>query len=95
MAWVPSSTGNPSHREYRTAGVCASGLFHPQGESVPGRICEPHELGIGPGLAMRYWFGETAHRAFPRYLDLSVQYRWRLTDAQRGGGLFGLVTLSF
>ena len=51
--------------------------------------------GVGPGVALRYWFGEAPHRAFPRYLDFSLQYRWRLTDAERGGGLFALMTLSF
>jgi adsorption protein B len=51
--------------------------------------------GIGPGLAMRYWFGETRTRAYPAYLDFSVQYRWRVTDARRGEGLFGQLALSF
>jgi adsorption protein B len=51
--------------------------------------------GIGPGVAVRYWFGETRHRAFPSHLDFSVQYRYRLTDAERGGGLFGQVMVSF
>jgi bacteriophage N4 adsorption protein A len=51
--------------------------------------------GIGPGVALRYWFGETRYRAFPSHLDFSVQYRHRLTDARRGGGLFAQLTLSF
>lgn len=51
--------------------------------------------GIGPGIALRYWFGESRHRAFPSHIDFSLQYRYRLTDAKRGGGLFGLLALSF
>jgi tetratricopeptide (TPR) repeat protein len=51
--------------------------------------------GIGPGISARYWFGETRHRAFPGRLDFSLQYRFRLTDARRGGGLFGQLSLSF
>jgi hypothetical protein len=51
--------------------------------------------GAGPGVALRYWFGETRYRAFARYLDLSVQYRFGLTDAERASGLFFLGTLSF
>jgi len=51
--------------------------------------------GAGPGLALRYWFGETRYRAFARYFDLSIQYRVRLTDAQRASGLFFLGMLSF
>jgi adsorption protein B len=51
--------------------------------------------GIGPGIALRYWYGETEHRAFPRRLDFSMQYRFRLTEARRGGGLFALLSWSF
>jgi bacteriophage N4 adsorption protein B len=51
--------------------------------------------GIGPGIALRYWFGETVQRAFARRIDFSMQYRYRLTDAKRGGGLFALLSLSF
>ena len=51
--------------------------------------------GIGPGLAARYWFGETRHRAFSSYVDFSLQYRFRLTDAKRGGGVFATLMVSF
>jgi adsorption protein A len=51
--------------------------------------------GIGPGVAARYWFGESRYRAFSNYVDLSVQYRFRLTDAKRGGGLFATLMVSF
>jgi hypothetical protein len=51
--------------------------------------------GIGPGVTMRYWFRETRYRAFASYVEFSLQYRWRLTDAQRGGGLFGMLAISF
>lgn len=51
--------------------------------------------GIGPGVAIRYWFGESRHRAFPGHLDFSVQYRFRITDATRGEGLFAQLSVSF
>lgn len=51
--------------------------------------------GAGPGIAARWWFGETRHRAFPGYLELSLQYRFRMTDARRGGGVFGMLALKF
>jgi tetratricopeptide (TPR) repeat protein len=51
--------------------------------------------GIGPGVSLRYWFGETRTRAYPSYLEFSIQYRWRVTDARRGEGLFGQLALSF
>ena len=51
--------------------------------------------GIGPGVSLRYWFRETRYRAFASHVDLSLHYRARITDAQRGGGLFGLLMVSF
>lgn len=51
--------------------------------------------GIGPGVSLRYWFGETRHRAASSYVDFSLHYRFRLTDAKRGGGLFGQLALYF
>ena len=51
--------------------------------------------GIGPGLALRYWFGETRDRAFPSHADFSIQYRFRVSEARRGEGLFGQLTVSF
>lgn len=51
--------------------------------------------GIGPGVALRYWFGETAQRAFARHLDFSMQYRFKLTDAERSDGLFALLGVTF
>ena len=56
----------------------------------------PHlAAGVGPGVSLRYWFGETRHRAASRYVDFSLQYRFRLTDARRGGGLFGQLAVYF
>lgn len=51
--------------------------------------------GIGPGVSLRYWFGETRHRAASSYVDFTLHYRFRLTDARRGGGLFGQLALYF
>lgn len=57
----------------------------------------PHRLalGIGPGIGMRYWFGENAYRAPASWLDLNIQYRVRLTDADRAKGLAIRATLWF
>ncbi|HEY5899282.1 MAG TPA: hypothetical protein VIV54_17065, partial [Burkholderiales bacterium] len=51
--------------------------------------------GIGPGLMLRHWFRESRYRAFSSYLDFSLQYRYRVSDAERGQGLFGQLMLSF
>ncbi|KVR79690.1 3-isopropylmalate dehydratase [Burkholderia vietnamiensis] len=52
-------------------------------------------LGIGPGIGMRYWFRESAYRAPASWIDLDVQYRVRLTDADRAKGLVVRATLWF
>lgn len=51
--------------------------------------------GLGVGLSLRQWFRESPHRAPASWADLSVQYRFRLTQADRGEGLFVRVTLWF
>jgi tetratricopeptide (TPR) repeat protein len=56
---------------------------------------EKTAAGIGPGIVVRHWFRESRERAFGSYVDFSLQYRKRLTDARRGEGLFGFVTVSF
>jgi tetratricopeptide (TPR) repeat protein len=56
---------------------------------------EKTAAGIGPGIVVRHWFRESRYRAFASYVDFSLQYRKRVTDARRGQGLFGFVSISF
>lgn len=56
---------------------------------------ERGSAGIGPGIGARYWFREDVYHAPRSYLDVSLQYRWRLIGAQRAGGVFLVNTLSF
>ncbi|MBA3592484.1 MAG: tetratricopeptide repeat protein [Polaromonas sp.] len=51
--------------------------------------------GIGPGIGARYWFREDVYNAPRSYLDVSLQYRGRVTGAPRAGGVFLLTTLSY
>jgi hypothetical protein len=57
----------------------------------------PHRLalGVGPGIGLRYWFREGAYRAPASWFDLNIQYRLRLTDADRAKGLVIRTTLWF
>ncbi|MGE8367804.1 NfrA family protein [Cupriavidus basilensis] len=52
-------------------------------------------LGIGPGIAFRYWFRETRDSAPASWLDVSIQYRFRLTSAERAEGLVTRLILWF
>lgn len=51
--------------------------------------------GIGPGIGARYWFREDVYNAPRSYLDVSLQYRWRVVGAPRAGGVFLVTTLSY
>jgi hypothetical protein len=52
-------------------------------------------LGMGPGIGVRYWFRESVYRAPASWFDLNLQYRVRLTDADRAKGLVVRATLWF
>ncbi|WP_175107615.1 bacteriophage N4 adsorption protein A [Pararobbsia alpina] len=44
-------------------------------------------LGVGPGIQLRYWFRESRYRAPASWLDVTMQYRFPLTSAERARGL--------
>lgn len=50
-------------------------------------------LGIGPGLSLRYWFNENRYEAPASWAEFALQYRFKLTDADRGEGLILRATL--
>lgn len=52
-------------------------------------------IGIGPGIQFRYWFRESRYRAPASWLDVTVQYRFPLTSAERARGLVVRATLWF
>lgn len=45
-------------------------------------------LGAGVGISTRYWFRDSKYDAPRSYVDLSVQYRWRITGDDRARGVF-------
>lgn len=56
---------------------------------------EQTAAGIGPGVHVRHWFRESRYRAYASHVDFALQWRKRITDAERGQGLFGYVSVSF
>ncbi|HEY1611900.1 MAG TPA: bacteriophage N4 adsorption protein A [Paraburkholderia sp.] len=52
-------------------------------------------LGIGVGVSSRYWFHDSLYDSPRSYLDVSVQYRWRISGDGRGGGVFFGTVLSY
>lgn len=51
--------------------------------------------GGGLGVAARYWFNEDRYQAPRSYVDVSLQYRARLSGDDRGKGVFLRVTLNY
>ncbi|RAR47955.1 Tfp pilus assembly protein PilF [Paraburkholderia unamae] len=52
-------------------------------------------VGMGVGVSTRYWFRDTFYDAPRSYVDVTVQYRWRLTGDDRAGGVFFGAVLSY
>lgn len=54
-------------------------------------------LGVGPGVAVRYWFREDHYNAPRSYLDWSMQYRFPIGggNTEQAKGLFMNLTLSY
>lgn len=45
-------------------------------------------VGAGPGVSLRHWFREDKYAAPRSYVDVSLQYRFRLSGDERAKGLF-------
>ncbi|MFG1269989.1 tetratricopeptide repeat protein [Xanthobacter sp. DSM 14520] len=55
----------------------------------------PFALGAGPGATLRYWFNEDEYTAPRSYLDLTLQYRFKLAGDDRAEGIFAGAFLSY
>lgn len=58
-------------------------------------LATPFALGAGPGVTMRYWFNEDEYTAPRSYLDLTMQYRFKLAGDDRAEGIFAGAFLSY
>lgn len=65
------------------------------GGSYDTGYAQPGALGIGPGITARYWFNEDAYTAPRSYLDLTLQYRFKLAGDDRAEGVFAGAFLSY
>jgi tetratricopeptide (TPR) repeat protein len=58
-------------------------------------LATPNALGAGPGLALRWWFREDTHSAPKSYVDLNVQYRFKVAGDVRARGVFVGLTVAY
>jgi tetratricopeptide (TPR) repeat protein len=56
---------------------------------------KPEAYSIGAGGSLRYWFNETKYQAPPSYLELTLQYRFRLAGDKRAEGIFAQTSLNY
>jgi tetratricopeptide (TPR) repeat protein len=65
------------------------------GSSYDSVFATPNALGAGPGVGLRWWFRGDKYTAPMSYVDLNVQYRFKLAGDDRARGVFVGLTLSF
>ncbi|WP_027534917.1 bacteriophage N4 adsorption protein A [Bradyrhizobium sp. WSM3983] len=58
-------------------------------------FAKPQAYSAGVGASLRYWFGETKYLAPPSYLELTLQYRFRLAGEGRAQGIFAQTSLNY
>ncbi|WP_321936044.1 NfrA family protein [Paraburkholderia sp. J8-2] len=52
-------------------------------------------VGMGVGVSTRYWFRDSFYDMPRSYVDVTVQYRWRISGDDRAGGVFFGAVLSY
>jgi hypothetical protein len=52
-------------------------------------------VGMGVGVSTRYWFRDSFYNSPRSFVDVSLQYRWRLAGDNRAGGVFFGAVLSY
>jgi Bacteriophage N adsorption protein A C-term len=65
------------------------------GGSYDSLFATPSAVGAGPGLSIRWWFREDKYTAPMSFIDLNVQYRFKLAGDNRARGVFVGLTLAF
>jgi hypothetical protein len=65
------------------------------GAAYDDTLATPGALGIGPGFSLRYWFRDDIYAAPRSYVDMNVQYRFRLAGDQRANGVYAGMTIAY
>jgi tetratricopeptide (TPR) repeat protein len=58
-------------------------------------LATPGALGIGPGLGLRYWFREDTYAAPRSFVDMNVQYRFKIAGDDRANGIYAGMTIAY
>jgi tetratricopeptide (TPR) repeat protein len=85
-------------RSFRLDQISSNLVFFPHAvvaASYDDSFANRQAYSAGAGGSLRYWFGETKYMAPPSYLELTLQYRFRLAGDQRAQGIFAQTSLNY
>ncbi len=85
-------------RSYRLDGIADGFVVTPfaaVGGGYDTILATPGAVGAGPGISGRLWFNSDKYHAPRSYLDLSVQYRFKIAGGDNARGVFAGVTLAY
>jgi hypothetical protein len=85
-------------RSYRLDAINSNLVFFPHvvlAASYDDSFANPQAYSVGGGGSLRYWFGETQYLAPPSYLELTLQYRFRIAGDKRAEGIFAQTSLNY
>lgn len=85
-------------QSFRLDPISSNLVFFPHvvlAASYDDSFANPQAYSAGAGGSLRYWFGETKYLAPPSYLELTLQYRFRLAGDQRAQGIFAQTSLNY
>ena len=58
-------------------------------------LATPGAVGAGAGFSLRYWFRENKYAAPRSYIDMNIQYRFKIAGDDRAQGVFAGVTIAY
>jgi tetratricopeptide (TPR) repeat protein len=85
-------------QSFRLDAINSNLVFFPHvvlAASYDDSFANPQAYSAGLGGSLRYWFGETKYLAPPSYLELTLQYRFRIAGDQRARGIFAQTSLNY
>ena len=70
-------------------------VFGGVGVNYDSALRNAEAVGAGPGVSLRRWFRETKYAAPRSFVDLTLEYRFRLAGDERAEGLFATFSVNY